>query len=188
MDKNRCSWVTDDPLYIQYHDEEWGQMTRFHDDHYLFEMLTLEGAQAGLSWITILKRRKAYQAAFAHFNPEIVASMQEKDIDEIIQAGHVIRHKQKLMSTITNAQIVLEIQAEYGSFSAYLWNFVGRKRTVNTWQTEAEVPSSTPLSIALSKDLKKRGCSFVGPVICYAYLQAIGLVQDHTAQCFLYQT
>lgn len=187
MDKPRCSWVTKDPMYRQYHDEEWGQMTRFEDDHYLFEMLTLEGAQAGLSWLTILKRREDYQLAFAQFNPAIVASYKEADIERIIKENNVIRNRMKLMSTVKNAQVVLDIQSEFGSFSQYLWQFVGEKRRINAWRTEAEVPTDTALSKALSLDLKKRGCSFVGPVICYAYLQAIGLVQDHTADCFLYK-
>lgn len=187
MDKARCSWVTKDPIYIDYHDEEWGQLKRFEDDHYLFEMLTLEGAQAGLSWLTILKRREAYRQAFANFDPVIVAKYDENDIERIIREKNVIRNRMKLMSTIQNAQAVLNIQAGFGSFSNYLWEFVGKKQIVNQWQTEAEVPTSTKLSKALSMDLKKRGCAFIGPVICYAYLQAIGLVQDHTADCFLYK-
>lgn len=187
MDKPRCSWVTKEPIYIQYHDKEWGQLTHFEDDHYLFEMLTLEGAQAGLSWLTILKRREDYRAAFAQFDPALVATYEEADIERIIKETNVIRNRMKLMSTVKNAQVVLDIQREFGSFSQYLWQFVGKKRIINEWQTEAEVPTDTALSKALSIDLKKRGCSFVGPVICYAYLQAIGLVQDHTADCFLYK-
>src|SRR5699024_7449673 len=187
MDKPRCSWVSKDPIYIQYHDEEWGQLTHFEDDHYLFEMLTLEGAQAGLSWLTILKRREDYRAAFAQFDPAIVATYEASDIERIIKETNVIRNRMKLMSTVKNAQVVLDIQREFGTFSQYLWQFVGEKQIINEWQTEAEVPTDTALSKALSIDLKKRGCSFVGPVICYAYLQAIGLVQDHTADCFLYK-
>jgi len=187
MDRPRCSWVTKDPIYIEYHDEEWGKLTYFDNDHYLFEMLTLEGAQAGLSWLTILKRREDYRAAFAQFDPAIVATFEEADIERIIKETNVIRNRMKLMSTVKNAQVVLDIQREFGTFSQYLWQFVGEKQIINEWQTEAEVPTDTALSKALSLDLKKRGCSFVGPVICYAYLQAIGLVQDHTADCFLYK-
>lgn len=183
---NRCSWVTDEPIYQTYHDEEWGNLHRFNDDHYLFEMLTLEGAQAGLSWITILKRRNHYQEAFSQFNPEKVASYDEVKVEQLMQNKGIIRNRRKIESTIRNAQVFLNVQAEHGSFHSFLWKFFGEGQQINHWQADEEVPAQTEASIQLSKTLKKLGFSFVGPVICYAFMQAVGLVDDHTKQCFLY--
>jgi len=182
----RCGWVTDDSIYIKYHDEEWGNMRRFHDDNYLFEMLTLEGAQAGLSWITILKRREAYREAFHYFNPEKVALYTEKQVEALMQNEGIIRNKRKIMSTIYNAQALLNVQKEFGSFHQFLWDFFNQRPIINYWKTDEEVPASTKESVRLSKALKSRGFSFVGPVICYSFMQAVGIVDDHTMECFLY--
>lgn len=183
-EKHRCEWAEENALLAQYHDEEWGSLTNFQDDSYLFEMVTLEGAQAGLSWLTILKRRAAYREAFQHFHPEIVAAYTDEDVEQLKQNAGIIRNQSKIKATIKNASAVLELQREFGSFHRYLWEFAGRKQQVNRWTTHEEVPAETALSIDLSKDLKSRGFSFVGPVICYSFLQAVGLVVDHTAQCF----
>lgn len=183
---SRCGWVTDEPIYIRYHDEEWGEFSRFQDDDYLFEMLTLEGAQAGLSWITILKRREAYRKAFHDFDLEKVALFTEEQIDILMQNEGIIRNQRKITSTIRNAQAFLEVQSEFGSFHQYLWKFFDQRQIVNHWKTDEEVPASTEESIRLSKALKKRGFSFVGPVICYSFMQAVGIVDDHTMECFLY--
>lgn len=187
MSKIRCAWVTDDPVYVQYHDEEWGNMERFLDDHYLFEMITLEGAQAGLSWITILKRRTHYREAFAYFDPEIVAAYDTEQMERLLHNEGLIRNKRKMMSTINNAQAILEMQKEFGSFHHFLWEFVGKRPIINHWETKEEVPASSALSAHLSKELKERGFTFVGPVICYSFMQAIGLIHDHTTNCFLYK-
>lgn len=186
MEKNRCEWVTKDPLYIQYHDEEWGNIERFCDDHYLFEMLTLEGAQAGLSWITILKRREHYREAFDHFDPLIVASYTEEKINNLLDNKGIIRNERKIKSTVNNAKAFVNIQEEWGSFHNYLWEFFGGKQIKNHWKSHEEVPASTVESEKLSKELRKRGFSFVGPVICYSFMQAVGLVNDHTVDCYLY--
>lgn len=184
MDKQRCKWVTDDPLYINYHDHEWGRPV--HDDRKLFEMLTLEGAQAGLSWITILKRRENYRKAFDDFNPEIISQYDEQKIEALLMDEGIIRNKRKIHSVVTNAQSFLKIQHEFGSFDAYIWQFVGGSPIVNDWESHSEVPSSTKESEQMSKDLKKRGFKFVGPTICYAFMQAVGMVNDHTRDCFLF--
>lgn len=186
-DQPRCEWVTDDPVYIEYHDEEWGNMNRFQDDHYLFEMLTLEGAQAGLSWITILKRRANYRKAFCDFDPVKVSKFTETNINELMNDAGIIRNKSKITSTVKNAAAFLEVQKEFGSFHQFLWEFLGKKQVVNHWDTHGEVPDKTEESTRLSKTLKKRGFSFVGPVICYSFMQAVGLVDDHTTRCFLYR-
>lgn len=182
----RCGWVTDDPIYIKYHDEEWGNIRRFHDDHYLFEMLTLEGAQAGLSWITILKRREAYREAFCHFDAEKVAIYTEKQVEALMNNEGIIRNKRKIISTIHNAQAFIDVQKEFGSFHQFLWDFFHQRQIVNHWKTDEEVPAFTTESVRLSKALKKRGFSFVGPVICYSFMQAVGIVDDHTTECYLY--
>ncbi|HZW67023.1 MAG TPA: DNA-3-methyladenine glycosylase I [Pseudogracilibacillus sp.] len=187
MNKTRCHWVTDDPLYIRYHDEEWGRFDSFFDDRYLFEMLTLEGAQAGLSWLTILKRRAHYRRAFCQFDLEGVAQFTEADIERLMTDEGIIRNRRKILSTITNSKAILQIQAEFGSFHSFLWDFFEHKRRINHWQTADEVPTHTPASQALSKALKKRGFSFVGPVICYSFMQAVGLVDDHLPTCFVRQ-
>jgi len=183
---SRCHWVTDDPIYITYHDEEWGNLKHFTDDHYLFEMLTLEGAQAGLSWITILKRREHYRQAFHQFDPTKVALFDEVKINQLMQNKGIIRNRRKIVSTVDNAKAFLKIQEEHGSFHEFLWNYFGQKQRVNSPQTEDDVSTSTEDSTRLSKALKKRGFSFVGPVICYSFMQAVGLVDDHTKNCFLY--
>lgn len=183
-DRQRCEWAKNNELLAKYHDEEWGSLTNFQEDTYLFEMLTLEGAQAGLSWLTILKRRAAYKEAFQHFQPEIVAAYTDEDVEKLKQNAGIIRNQSKIKATIKNASAVLELQREFGSFHRYLWEFSGRKQQINHWKTHEEVPAETALSRDLSKDLKRRGFSFVGPVICYSFLQAVGLVVDHTTQCF----
>lgn len=178
----RCTWAGNDPLYQSYHDCEWG--VPVHDDRQLFEFLTLEGAQAGLSWITILRKRAAYQAAFAGFDPEIVARFDETKVAELLGNPGIVRNRLKVTSTITNAQAFLKVQEEFGSFDAYQWSFVDGRPIQNSWQNIREVPASTPVSDAMSKDLKKRGFRFVGTTICYAHMQAVGMVNDHTTDCF----
>jgi DNA-3-methyladenine glycosylase I len=169
---------------IAYHDEEWGTPSR--DDRRLFEMLTLEGAQAGLSWSTILNKREGYRAAFAGFDPEAVARFGPRDVERLLQDAGIVRNRLKIESTLANAPRVLELQAEHGSFSHYLWSFVDGEPLVGGWRSLAELPVETDLSRALSKDLKKRGFRFVGPTICYAFMEAVGLVNDHTVDCFRY--
>jgi DNA-3-methyladenine glycosylase I len=182
-DKTRCGWVPKDkPDYIHYHDTEWGRPV--HDDQKLFEMLILEGAQAGLSWYTILKRRDGYRQAFKNFEPTKVAKMTDAHLEKVLATGDIIRNRLKVFSTRTNARVFLAIQKEFGSFDAYLWQFVGGAPKVNRPQTLKDVPATTAESDALSKDLKKRGMSFVGSAIIYAYMQAVGLVNDHTRDCF----
>lgn len=181
---NRCAWVTDDQIYINYHDHEWGRPT--YDDRKLFEMLSLEGAQAGLSWITILKRRPAFRLAFCDFDPETVSQFTEEDIQGLLQNKGIIRNERKIRSVVKNANLFLEVQQEFGSFSTYIWQFVGGKPIDNEWETHDDVPSQTKESKEMSKALKKRGFSFVGPTILYAFMQATGMVNDHTKDCFLY--
>lgn len=179
----RCQWAEgDNELMIAYHDTEWG--IPVHDDKKHFEFLILEGAQAGLSWNTILKRREGYRQAFADFNPEIVATYDEKKITELLASPEIIRNRLKIVSCVINAKLFLEIKKEFGSFDRYLWSFVKGKIIVNNWATYKEVPVSSKESIEISKDLKKRGFKFVGPTIIYAYMQAVGLVNDHTTECF----
>ncbi len=184
--KKRCAWAEGQfQQYITYHDEEWG--VPVHDDRKHFEFLILEGAQAGLSWATILKRREGYRTAFADFDPEIVANYGEDKIQELLQFEGIIRNRLKVRGAVTNAQQFLEVQKEFGSFDAYIWSFVGGKPIVNSWKTKNEVPATTAESDALSKDLKKRGFKFVGSTIMYAHMQACGLVNDHTVDCFRYK-
>jgi DNA-3-methyladenine glycosylase I len=178
----RCAWVGSDPLYRAYHDEEWG--VPVHDDKLLFEFLILEGAQAGLSWITILRKRATYRLAFAGFDPELVARFDEAKVAELLVNPGIVRNRLKVASTITNARAFLKIQEEFGTFAAYQWRFVDGKPIINAWRTIAEVPASTPVSDAMSRDLKKRGFRFVGSTICYAHMQAVGMVNDHTVDCF----
>ena len=178
----RCAWVGNDPLYRAYHDREWG--VPVHDDRLLFEFLTLEGAQAGLSWITILRKREAYRAAFARFDPELVARFDASNVAELLANPGIVRNRLKVESTITNARAFLKVQEEFGSFDAYQWRFVDGTPIRNAWKGIREVPASTPVSDALSKDLKRRGFRFVGTTICYAHMQAIGMVNDHTVDCF----
>lgn len=180
----RCSWANVSELDQKYHDEEWG--VPVHDDQQLFEMLILEGAQAGLSWTTILKKREGYREAFDKFHIETVAAYDEKKIAELLENPAIVRNKLKVNGTVINAKLVLEIQKEFGSFNEYIWQFVGGKPIINHWETLAEVPSSTPESDAMSKALKKKGFKFVGTTICYAYMQATGMVNDHLTSCFRY--
>lgn len=180
----RCEWAGTDPDYIAYHDHEWGEPV--HDDRKLFEMLILEGAQAGLSWITILKRRDGYRAAFDNFDPQIVAGYDEDKIAALLQDERIIRNKLKVRGAVKNAAAYLRVQAEFGSFDAYIWRFVDGQPKVNCFDTIHDLPAYTPESEAMSKDLKKRGFTFVGPTICYAFMQACGMVNDHTKGCFKY--
>jgi DNA-3-methyladenine glycosylase I len=182
--KVRCEWVPDDPLYTQYHDCEWG--VPVHDDRLLLEAIILDGAQAGLSWITILRKRENYRKAFDNFKPEIVARYGEEKILELLSNAGIVRNRRKIESSITNTQAFLEIQKEFGTFDKYLWQFVGGKTIVNKWKSIKEVPATSPESDAMSKDLKKRGFKFVGSTICYAFMQAVGMVNDHTMDCFRY--
>jgi len=181
----RCQWAGNDPIYIEYHDKEWG--VPVHDDKKLFEFLILEGAQAGLSWLTILKRRENYRKAFADFDPEKVARFNEKKINELLTDSGIIRNKLKIRSAVSNAQAFLKIQEEFGSFDTYSWQFVGGKCKVNKVKTIKEIPATSEESDALSKDLKKRGFKFVGSTIIYAHMQAVGMVNDHTTDCFRYR-
>lgn len=180
----RCPWCGDDPLYQAYHDHEWGRP--LHDDTRLFEMLTLEGAQAGLSWITILRKREGYRSAFAGFDPRKVAAFNDGDVARLLADPGIVRNRLKIASTITNARAVLELQARHGSLDSYLWRFVNGVPIRNSRQTMAEIPASTPLSDAMSKELKKLGFRFVGSTICYAFMQATGMVNDHLTGCFCY--
>jgi len=170
---------------LAYHDEEWGVPTR--DDRLLFELLTLEGAQAGLSWSTILRKREGYRRAFAGFDPATVARFTERDVERLLADPGIVRNRLKVESTVANAARVLEVQDAEGSFSGYLWSFVGGEPVVGGWRTLAELPAETELSRALSKDLKRRGFRFVGPTVCYAFLQAAGFVNDHTVDCFRFR-
>lgn len=185
MNQQRCPWCGDDPLYKRYHDTEWG--VPVHDDGKLFEFLILEGAQAGLSWITILKKREAYRKAFAGFDPETVARYGQKDIDRLLANPGIVRNRLKIESSIGNARAFLDVQEQHGSFDHYIWHFVDGEPIVNQFKTMAEIPASTPLSETISKDLKKRGFKFVGPTIVYAHMQATGMVNDHLIGCFRWQ-
>ncbi len=184
--KKRCAWAeSGNELYIQYHDREWG--VPVHEDRKQFEFLILEGAQAGLSWSTVLNKREGYRKAFANFDPVKVARFSEKKIETLIQNPSIIRNRLKITSAVSNARAFLAIQKEYGSFDTYIWAFVGGKPLQNRWKTMAEVPATSPESDALSKDLKQRGLKFVGSTILYAHLQAAGLVNDHLLSCFRYR-
>lgn len=185
MTISRCAWPGDDPLYIEYHDQEWG--VPLHDDHTHFEFLVLDGAQAGLSWITILRKRQAYREAFDYFDPQIVAAYDETKIEELMANAGIVRNRQKINSAVKNARAFLRVQEEFGRFDTYIWGFVNGNPIQNAWPDMASIPAKTPLSETISKDLKKRGFSFVGPTIIYAYIQAAGLVNDHVVDCFRYQ-
>jgi len=180
----RCSWADTDPLYIAYHDNEWGKPV--YDDRTLFEFLILEGAQAGLSWITILRKRENYRKVFDNFDPEIVAGYSEEKVAELLQNAGIIRNRSKIKAAINNAQRFLEVQKEFGSFSKYMWSFVGGKPLKNAWKTLADIPAKTPLSEELSRALVKRGFKFVGSTICYSHMQAVGMINDHVTECFRY--
>jgi DNA-3-methyladenine glycosylase I len=180
--KIRCLWVSDDPLYIHYHDQEWG--VPIYDERLLFEFLILEGAQAGLRWITILKRREHYRQCFDYFDAQKIAAYDAAKIKKILENTGVIRNRLKIQAVVSNAQAYLKVKEEFSSFSDYLWQFVDGKPLVNCWQPHQKIPATTPLSDKLSKDLKKRGFKFVGSTICYAFMQAVGMVNDHLSTCF----
>jgi DNA-3-methyladenine glycosylase I len=181
-DKTRCAWATADPLYIRYHDDEWG--VPVHDDRRLFEFLTLEGAQAGLSWLTILRKRDGYRAAFSGFDPAKVARFDGRKKARLMADSRIVRNRLKIESTVDNARAFLAVQKEHGSFDAYIWRFVDGRPIVRRPRSLAQVPARTEESDAMSRDLKKRGFRFVGSTICYAFMQACGLVNDHVATCF----
>ena len=184
----RCAWgdmVANDPVYLAYHDEEWGVPS--HDDRHLFEMLVLEGAQAGLSWSTILKKREGYRRAFAGFDPAKVARFDARRIERLLRDPSIVRNRAKVESAVANARGVLSAREEFGTLDAYLWGFVGGKPIRNRFRSLSEIPAETPESKAMSKDLKVRGFRFVGPTVCYAFMQAAGLVNDHEVTCFRYR-
>ncbi len=183
--KQRCFWVSDDPLYIEYHDNEWG--VPVYDDDKLFEFLMLETFQAGLSWITVLKKRENFRKAFDNFDYKKIAKYSEDKYEELLQDAGIIRNKLKIKATITNAQAFIKVQEEFGSFSTYIWAFTNGKPITNKFEKREEVPATTELSDKISKDLKKRGFKFVGSTVIYAHMQATGMVNDHTTDCFRYR-
>ena len=178
----RCAWCGTDPLYVAYHDEEWGVPS--HDERHLFEMLILEGAQAGLSWSTILRKRAGYRAAFAGFDPERVARFGARDVQRLLRNDGIVRNRLKIEAAARNARAFLAVQDEFGGFDAYLWRLVNGKPIQNRWRELGEIPARTSESDAISKDLKRRGFTFVGSTICYAFMQAVGMVNDHVVGCF----
>lgn len=178
----RCGWSSDKDLYIQYHDTEWG--VPVYDDRLLFEMLCLEGAQAGLSWWTILQKREHYKEVFDHFEAEKIIHYTEDKLASLMEDKGIVRNKRKIQSVVTNAEAFLRIQKDYGSFSSYIWNFVGGDPIINHWETLQDVPASTEISDKMSKQLKKDGFKFVGTTICYSFMQAVGMVNDHILECF----
>jgi len=180
--KSRCPWCGDSELYRRYHDQEWG--VPVHEDRKHFEFLVLESAQAGLSWLTILKKRENYRRAYRDFDPAVVAGFGARDVERMLKDAGIVRNRLKIESSINNAKRFLEIQEEFGSFDAYLWGFVGGRPVVNRWKTLSEIPANTELSDRISKDLKTRGLRFVGSTIIYAHLQAVGIVNDHLTGCF----
>ena len=184
MNKKRCSWCEGDPIYEAYHDNEWGRVVK--EDRVLFEFLILEGFQAGLSWITILKKRNAFREAFDLFDYEKIAKYNEEKIAALLQNQEIVRNRLKIRSSVQNAAAFMKIQAEFGSFSQYYWGFTQGKTLINKVNLYKEVPAFTPLSLEISKDLKKRGFNFVGPTIVYAFMQATGMVNDHEVSCYLY--
>lgn len=183
-DKHRCAWAGDDPLMIAYHDREWG--VPLHDDQKLFEFLILEGMQAGLSWSTILRKRENFRQAFHGFDPARIARYTAKDVKRLLADAGIVRNRLKIQAAITNAQLFLEVQKEFGTFDRYIWQFVGGKPIRNRVKSLSEIPARTALSDAISTDLKKRGFKFVGSTIVYAHIQATGMVNDHTVDCFRY--
>jgi DNA-3-methyladenine glycosylase I len=187
MPKNvtRCTWTSGDPLLTAYHDEEWG--VPLHDDRKLFEFLVLEGAQAGLSWSTVLRKREHYRTLFKGFDPAVVARFTQRDVNHLLKDQGIIRNRSKIESAIANAKLVLGIQKQFGSLDAYLWRFVGNRPLRNRHRSLAEIPAQTAESRALSRDLKARGFTFVGPTICYAFMQAVGMVNDHLTGCFRFR-
>lgn len=183
--KNRCEWCGTNPLYVKYHDTEWG--VPLHDDRGLFELLTLEGAQAGLSWLTILRKREHYRNAFHGFDPQKIAGYSENDVQLLLGDSGIVRNRRKIESTVGNARCVLAIQEEFGSFDAFLWSYVHHQPVQNAWRSLTELPARTALSDTISKDLKKLGFNFVGSTICYAFMQAVGMVNDHVVTCFRHE-
>jgi DNA-3-methyladenine glycosylase I len=183
--KQRCEWCGDDPLYVEYHDKEWG--VPVHEGRKLFEMLILEGAQAGLNWLTILRKRENYRNAFDNFDAKKIAKYGKAKVAKLLADPGIVRNRLKIAATIQNARALLEIQKEFGSFDRYIWRFVGGKPKINKWKTLKEIPPKTAESDAMSKDLKKRGFAFVGSTICYAFMQAVGMVNDHVVTCFRYR-
>ncbi len=182
----RCSWIIEDETYIAYHDREWA--VPVHSDNKLFEMLILEGAQAGLSWLTVLKRRESYREAYEGFDPEKIAQWNQAKIEMLLQDPGIIRNRLKVEAARTNARAFLKVVEEFGSFNTFIWSFVNGKPIQNSWNTIKEIPATTPESDTMSKELKKRGFKFVGPTICYAFMQAVGMVNDHTVDCFRYKS
>ncbi len=180
----RCEWVTEDPIYIDYHDKEWG--VPVHDDRRLFESLVLDGMQAGLSWLIILKKRENFRRAFDHFDPQKVARYDERKIDELVQNAGIIRNKLKIQAAVHNARAFLEVQEKFGSFDAFIWDFVDGRTIINSWKSIRELPATSPESEKMSKTLRQLGFRFVGPTICYAFMQAVGMVNDHIVDCFRY--
>jgi DNA-3-methyladenine glycosylase I len=181
-DRRRCPWCGEDPLYVRYHDTEWG--VPVHDERRHFEFLTLEGAQAGLSWITILRKRVAYRAAYRGFDPEVVARFGGRDVERLLRDEGIVRNRRKIEASVANARAFLEVRAEWGSFDAYLWHFTAGRVVQNRRRSIGRIPVTTPLAEKMSRDLRRRGFSFVGPTIVYAHLQAIGVVNDHLVACF----
>jgi len=184
MKNKRCAWTASDPLMIEYHDTEWG--VPVHDDRKLFEFLVLDAFQAGLSWSTILKKRENFRKAFDNFDPQRIAQYDAKKIEDLLNDAGIIRNKAKINATVKNARAFQEVQRKFGTFDAYIWHFAGGKPIVNKWETTAEIPAKSAEAEAMSSDLKKRGFSFVGPTICYAFMQAAGIVNDHVVDCFRY--
>ncbi|VAX06203.1 DNA-3-methyladenine glycosylase [hydrothermal vent metagenome] len=182
MMKERCSWPGDDPLYVAYHDTEWG--VPIYDGRELFEKLILDGFQAGLSWITILRKRETFLSAFDNFNPEIIAQYDDQDIERLMNDTGIIRNRLKIVSTVTNAKIYLEMEKDKGGFSDFIWSFTDGKIIHNQWQNMQQIPTATAESEAMSKALKKQGFKFCGPTICYAFMQAVGIVNDHFTHCY----
>lgn len=180
--RERCAWCGDDPLYVAYHDEEWG--VPLHDDRQLFELLILEGAQAGLAWITILRKREGYRRAFDGFDPQVVAGYEDARLDELMADPGIVRNRLKIKAARTNARAFLNLQEEHGSFDRFLWSYVGGEPLRNRPSSGGEIPAETPLSQQISRDLRRAGMTFVGPTIVYAYLQSAGLVNDHVTSCF----
>ena len=183
--QNRCSWCGEDALYVAYHDQEWG--VPLHDDQKLFEFLILEGAQAGLSWLTILRKRDAYRKAYYHFDVDKVARFNSRSIERLMSNPGIVRNRLKIVASIDNARAFLEVQDEFGSFDKFIWQYVDHKPRQNHWRRLKDIPASTKESEQMSKDLQQRGFRFVGPTICYAFMQAVGMVNDHVADCFRYK-
>ena len=184
IDNKRCEWAGTDPLMTDYHDQEWG--VPLHEDQKLFEFLILEGMQAGLSWMTILRKRDNFRAAFDGFDPDKIAEYEQAKFEELMANAGIIRNRRKIEAATQNAKAFLEVQQEFGSFDSYMWQFVGGRPKVNAWKSMGEIPAKTEQSIAMSRNLKQRGFNFVGPTICYAHMQATGMVNDHTVDCFRY--